>query len=302
MCIRDRSCVASPPAALCRTPSSPSGPDARPRCGPRPRPARATWWHRSCRATGWCVRTARSAATRTGWTSSGRCWSTNGRTPAEEALRALAEEPSELADDRGDHGRGGCRAEAQDDPAGACRLRLVGCADLAGHLALHLGDRDLGLFHHVLGLGARVEPIRQLVDGGLQLGTRPGDVRLDLSLRLVAHDCPSLEPRPCLRASRSALMLACARPGTGDVPLSSDFLPSMTSRAARPSSSTATMSAASQAGMASAKPRITVVMSTAVPKNASVPAAAKSPMPIPAFFAFSAISVLAVSYTHLTLP
>src|SRR5687768_3048909 len=140
-----------------------------------------------------------------------------------------------------------------------------------------------------LGPGARldVQACLELGHGRGELLALARDVGLDL-FRAGAVDAGFLATHasPPFRTETSSRTLEMVRSGVGGAAACTSLRPARAAPPAPANRTTVMISAAAQAGRTSASARIAVVISVAIPKNASRPAALNIPMPSPALLPF----------------
>src|SRR4051794_3490193 len=153
--------------------------------------------------------------------------------------------------------------------------------------------------------GVRVVARRRAGGSGHRLrctgtgGARPGQIAVGVARgaagRGGGHRCGLSFP-----SSMSVLTLRTVSSGTGGVACLPRLRPSTASPPATANSTTATINAASQAGITSAKASTTAVSNAATPYSATTPPPPSSPAPIPARLPFSVISTLASASSSRT--
>src|SRR5687768_6357523 len=157
-----------------------------------------------------------------------------------------------------------------------------------------------GLLGLLLGLRLDVQLVGQGVNRRGQPLTRLLNVGLDLFRRGVGRriggrcGCGGTHRRALsLISSTSFLTLSTVPVGTGGAALATFLLPNNAAMPAAIATTTATISAASQAGSIRANAKIAVARKQPSANQPSTAAAPKAPMPTPAVLAFSVISACA---------
>src|SRR5690606_23638801 len=161
----------------------------------------------------------------------------------------------------------------------------------------------LRLVRGLLGLDARVQARRELVDRPGELRPRAGDLVLELGLGQLGRRGPvgsAHERSPSLMVATSSLMPSTAPVGVGGTPRCSCLTPTNASVPATSTSASPTISAASQRGITGARPSIAECRRNPRPYRTSTPPTTSMPMPMPACLALVASSVFASAISDRT--